>query len=283
MEGCLCNCSICPSICPLACPPTLPVTSELLAQFLVDFGRRAMFSSPVACMYRSDRNRQMVREEIGQETGNPSLCGCGWPVVITTLAFAAFCQASVHREGQMESGGVMMLMQQADGREVTGVIIWGCCSRWEARVFSWMIVGPRVTVRDLFGGLTQVLKQFPVLKGVGKRAAWLRPIIRARGNRWHRKHHLMYMGRKLCISYKISDRNLNIMKEDCQLARRSFKHNLVYRNKGDQTDQRCCSTANQIEIMETFLEKIGGLKFVFSLGFKEICSFSTTNVLLDSL
>jgi len=47
-EGCLCNYSICPSICPLACPPTLPVASQPLAQFLVNFGSGAVFSSSVA-------------------------------------------------------------------------------------------------------------------------------------------------------------------------------------------------------------------------------------------
>lgn len=66
--------------------------------------------------------------------------------------------------------------------------------------------------------------------GAGERAAWLRPIIRRAGrNRWHRKHHLMYVGKRLCISCKVSDRNMNLMKEeDCQPARRNFKHRTSY-------------------------------------------------------
>lgn len=39
--------------------------------------------------------------------------------------------------------------------EVTGVITGGCYSRGkQGCVFSWMVMGPRVTVGDLFDGLT---------------------------------------------------------------------------------------------------------------------------------
>lgn len=47
-------------------------------------------------------------------------------------------------------------------------------------VFSWMVMGPRVTVGDQFDGLTQVFKEFPVFDGIGKRAAQLRPGIRSK-------------------------------------------------------------------------------------------------------
>ena len=53
--------------------------------------------------YRSYRNRQMVREETGQETQGTPFCVSGQPVIIPIMAFAAFCQASVQSKGSMES------------------------------------------------------------------------------------------------------------------------------------------------------------------------------------
>ena len=37
-----------------------------------------------------------------------------------------------------------------NGGDVTGAITWGCYSRREVRVLSWVGVGPRVIVGDLF-------------------------------------------------------------------------------------------------------------------------------------
>lgn len=39
----------------------------------------------------------------------------------------------------------------------------------------------------------------------------------------------MYVGKRLCISYKVSDRSMNLMEEeDCQAARKNFKHRTSY-------------------------------------------------------
>ena len=37
-----------------------------------------------------------------------------------------------------------------NGQDVTGVTIWGCYSRRKVRVLSWVDMGPRVIVGDLF-------------------------------------------------------------------------------------------------------------------------------------
>lgn len=70
------------------------------------------------------------------------------------MAFAAFCQASVwlvqYGKWERHEADVIGYCCVHNGGDIVGAIMWGCYSRREVRVLSWVYIAPRVIVGDLF-------------------------------------------------------------------------------------------------------------------------------------
>lgn len=85
----------------------------------------------------------------------------------------------------------------------------------------------------------------------------------------------MYVGKRLYISYKVSDRNMNLMEEEqWQPTRKNFKHRISYiEQKGIREKRGAVAQQTESKSLTYFLKNLEGWNVVFSLGFQEFCNF----------
>lgn len=170
--------------------------------------------------------------------------------------------------------------------------IRGSYSRREVRVLSWVDMGCRIIVGGLFDSscctlcriVTYVFKSFPVFKGMRRRAAQFKPIIKSKETgencRWNRKHVIWCTWIRGCTYHTKSATDIWTCYRKCQTTRRNFNHRTSYIDwKGVRRD--AAAQWNRERSLKYFSKNLECWNVVFSLGFQEFCN--TANGLLDFL